>query len=218
MNENEIRNVIWQLSRYITSCRLANLSDEKVSDLLKKVFALRLATMSSDLHEIEHQIVDQCFTAVSAEARRRGLSVPGLPVEVVIDADGTFRKGEKELRRALRTLSFEEMMNFIDSLLAEPLSEAQRMTIIKSKPAGFYSDGFAFCKLYCSGFGLLLQRNHKVLQSAAGLADYGNHLDFEVAGLTGNTHFDIGADDQQGIHILGRHIAEITNVDREQRR
>lgn len=129
MND-EIRTVIWQLSRYITSCQLASLSDEKVSELLKKVFALRLATISSDLHEIEHQIIEQCFTAVSAEARRRGLNVPGLPVEVVIDADGTFRKGEKELRRALRTLSFEEMMNFIDSLLAEPLSEAQRMTII----------------------------------------------------------------------------------------
>ncbi|MBQ7632743.1 MAG: hypothetical protein IJS88_01340 [Alphaproteobacteria bacterium] len=129
MNE-EIRNVIWQLSRYITSCRLASLSDEEMSNLFKKVFALRLATMGSDLHEIEHQIVEQCFTAVSAEARRRGLSVPGLPVEVVIDADGTFRKGEKELRRALRTLNFEEMMKFIDSLLAEPLSEAQRLTII----------------------------------------------------------------------------------------
>jgi hypothetical protein len=129
MND-EIREIVWRLSRYVQSCQLAGLKDEKVSSLFKQVFALRLATLSADAEEFEHQIIEQCYTAVSAEARRRGLNVPGLPVEVVIAADGTFRKGEKELRRALSVLSFEEMMKFIDAILNCPISEEQRMTII----------------------------------------------------------------------------------------
>ena len=141
MNMNdEIRSVIWQLSRYIQSCQLSKLDNEKVSALFKQVFALRLVTLSSDLHEIEHQIIEQCYTAIAAEARHRGLNVPGLPVEVVIDADGTFRKGEKELRRALSTLSFEDMIRFIDSLLEQPINEAQRMTIINLAREKVYAD------------------------------------------------------------------------------
>jgi len=130
MDINSVRTVIWQLSRYVQSCQLASLSDEKISALLKQVFALRLVIMSMDIHEIERQIAEQCFRAIAAEARRRGLNVPGLPVEVVINADGTFRKGEAELRRALATLSFEDVIRFIDALLAEPINEAQRMALI----------------------------------------------------------------------------------------
>ena len=115
MND-EIREIVWRLSRYVQSCQLAGLKDEKVSSLFKQVFALRLATLSADAEEFEHQIIEQCYTAVSAE--------------VVIAADGTFRKGEKELRRALSVLSFEEMMKFIDAILNCPISEEQRMTII----------------------------------------------------------------------------------------
>ena len=96
--------------------------------------------MSSNLHEIEHQIIEQCYTAIAAEARNRGQNVPGLPVEVVIDVDGNFRKGEAELRRALKTLSFEEMIDFIDALLAEPINEAQRMTIINLARDRVYAD------------------------------------------------------------------------------
>ena len=139
MNQ-EIRTVIWQLSRYVQSCQLASLSDEKVSSLFKQVFALKLVTTGMELHEIEHQVIEQCFTAVSAEARHRGLHVPGLPVEVVIDADGNFRKGEAELRRALNTLSFDEMIRFIDAILAEPINDAQRMTIINLARDRVYAD------------------------------------------------------------------------------
>lgn len=127
---NEIKRIIWELSRYVQSCQLSGLSDEKISALFKQVFSLRLAMLSMDAEEIEQQIVELSYIAVSAEARRRGLNVPGLPVEVVIAADGTFRKGEKELRRALSCLSFEEMMKFIDAILSNQISEAQRMTII----------------------------------------------------------------------------------------
>ncbi len=130
MKENEIREVIWQLSRYIQSCQLAGLSNEEVSSLFKQVFSLRLAVTNMNLHEIEKQIINQCYTAIAAEARNRGLHVPGLPVEVVIDADGNFRKGEAELRRALSTLSFEETIRFIDAVLEETISEAQRLAII----------------------------------------------------------------------------------------
>ena len=59
---------------------------------------------------------------------------------MVIDADGTFRKGEKELRRALSTLSFEDMIRFIDSLLEQPINEAQRMTIINLAREKVYAD------------------------------------------------------------------------------
>ena len=140
MNENEIRTVIWQLSRYVQSCQLASLSNEKISSLYKQVFALKLAVTSMNIHEIEHQIIEQCFMAVSAEARSRGLHVPGLPVEVVIDADGNFRKGEAELRRALNALSFEEMIRFIDAILSEPINEAQRLTIINLARDRVYAD------------------------------------------------------------------------------
>lgn len=129
MND-EIRKTIWQLSHYLQSCQLSGLDNEKISSLFKQVFSLRLATLSMQLTEIEQQVIELCFMAVSAEARRRGLNVPGLPVEVIINADGTFRKGEAELRRALSTLSFEEMMKFIDAILDNQINEAQRMTII----------------------------------------------------------------------------------------
>ena len=86
--------------------------------------------LSMDAEEIEQQIVELSYVAVSAEARRRGLNVPGLPVEVVIAADGTFRKGEAELRRALSTLSFDDMMKFIDAILDNQITEKQRMTIL----------------------------------------------------------------------------------------
>ena len=127
---NEIREIIWRLSRYVQSCQLASLKDEEVSSLFKQVFALRLATLSAEAEEFEHQIIELSYTAVSAEARRRGLNVPGLPVEVVIAADGTFRKGEAELRRALSMLSFDDMMKFIDAILDNQITEEQRMTII----------------------------------------------------------------------------------------
>jgi hypothetical protein len=127
---NEIRKIIWELSRYVQSCQLSGLSDEKISALFKQVFALRLAMLSMDAEEIEQQIVELSYVAVSAEARRRGLNVPGLPVEVVIAADGTFRKGEAELRRALSTLSFDDMMKFIDAILDNQITEKQRMTIL----------------------------------------------------------------------------------------
>ena len=127
---NEIRKIIWELSRYVQSCQLSGLSDEKISALFKQVFALRLAMLSMDAEEIEQQIVELSYIAGSAEARRRGLNVPGLPVEVVIAADGTFRKGEAELRRALSTLSFDDMMKFIDAILDNQITEKQRMTIL----------------------------------------------------------------------------------------
>lgn len=127
---NEIRKIIWELSHYVQSCQLSGLSDEKISALFKQVFALRLAMLSMDAEEIEQQIVELSYVAVSAEARRRGLNVPGLPVEVVIAADGTFRKGEAELRRALSTLSFDDMMKFIDAILDNQITEKQRMTIL----------------------------------------------------------------------------------------
>lgn len=127
---NEIRRIIWELSHYVQSCQLSGLSDEKISSLFKQVFALRLAMLSMDAEEIEQQVVELSYIAVSAEARRRGLKVPGLPVEVVIAADGTFRKGEAELRRALSMLSFDDMMKFIDAILDNQINEKQRMTIL----------------------------------------------------------------------------------------
>ena len=129
MND-EIRAQIWQLSQYLQESRLTCLSEEELVRLFQMAFSLNVAMQSVEAEPVETQVVERSFAAVVDEVRRRGLTVRCLPVEVVIQADGTISKGIDELRFTFSKLSFDEMMQFIDAVLENPLNEAQRKALL----------------------------------------------------------------------------------------
>ena len=129
MND-EIRSQIWQLCQYLQSNRLTTLTDSELTDLFKLAFALKIVMQSVEAEPVEQQVVERSFTEIVAEARRRGLVIRSLPVEVVITKDGKIIKGLEELRFTFRMLSFDEMMQFIDAVLANPLNDAQRKALL----------------------------------------------------------------------------------------
>lgn len=129
MND-EVRAQIWQLSQYLQANRLTALSNEELAALFKMAFSLNVIMQNVEAEPVEHQVVERSFAEITSEARRRGLKIKSLPVEVVILRDGTIAKGLDELRFAFRLLSFDEMMQFIDSVLENPLNDAQRKALL----------------------------------------------------------------------------------------
>jgi hypothetical protein len=139
MND-EVRAQIWQLCQYLQSAQLTALSDEDLTALFRQSLALKILMQSVEHEPVEQQVVDRSFEAISAEAVRRKLVVRSLPVEVVITKDGKIVKGLEELRFVFRMLSFEDMMDFIDSVLEKPINDAQRKALLNLAYEKVYAD------------------------------------------------------------------------------
>lgn len=139
MND-EVRAQIWQLCQYLQSAQLTALSDEDLTVLFRQSLALKILMQSVEHEPVEQQVVDRSFEAISAEAVRRKLVVRSLPVEVVITKDGKIVKGLEELRFVFRMLSFEDMMDFIDSVLEKPINDAQRKALLNLAYEKVYAD------------------------------------------------------------------------------
>lgn len=139
MND-EVRAQIWQLCQYLQSARLNTLSDEDLTALFRQSLALKILMQSVEHEPVEQQVVDRSFEEISAEAVRRKLVVRSLPVEVVITKDGKIVKGLEELRFVFRMLSFEDMMDFIDSVLEKPINDAQRKALLNLAYEKVYAD------------------------------------------------------------------------------
>ncbi|MBR3675748.1 MAG: hypothetical protein IKN71_01260 [Alphaproteobacteria bacterium] len=139
MND-EVRAQIWQLCQYLQSTRLNTLSDEDLTALFRQSLALKILMQSVEHEPVEQQVVDRSFEEISAEAVRRKLVVRSLPVEVVITKDGKIVKGLEELRFVFRMLSFEDMMDFIDSVLEKPINDAQRKALLNLAYEKVYAD------------------------------------------------------------------------------
>lgn len=139
MND-EVRAQIWQLCQYLQSTRLNTLSDEDLTALFRQSLALKILMQSVEHEPVEQQVVDRSFEKISAEAVRRKLVVRSLPVEVVITKDGKIVKGLEELRFVFRMLSFEDMMDFIDSVLEKPINDAQRKALLNLAYEKVYAD------------------------------------------------------------------------------
>ena len=138
--DDEVRAQIWQLCQYLQSTRLNTLSDEDLTALFRQSLALKILMQSVEHEPVEQQVVDRSFEEISAEAVRRKLVVRSLPVEVVITKDGKIVKGLEELRFVFRMLSFEDMMDFIDSVLEKPINDAQRKALLNLAYEKVYAD------------------------------------------------------------------------------
>ena len=139
MND-EVRAQIWQLCQYLQSTKLNTLSDEDLTALFRQSLALKILMQSVEHEPVEQQVVDRSFEEISAEAVRRKLVVRSLPVEVVITKDGKIVKVLEELRFVFRMLSFEDMMDFIDSVLEKPINDAQRKALLNLAYEKVYAD------------------------------------------------------------------------------
>lgn len=138
--DEDIRAQIWQLCQYLQSARLTMLSNEELTALFQQVFALSVVMQNVEAEPLEHQVVERCFAEVTAEIRRRGLTIRCLPVEVVISKEGKFLKGLDELRFTFSILSFDEMMRFIDTVFEKPLNDAQRKALLQLAYEKVYAD------------------------------------------------------------------------------
>lgn len=130
---------MWEICRYLHS-DLSVFSDEEVTVLFQKVFELQMKMEGVEPLLVEQHIVAECLQCLIAEVRRRGLKIRSLPIEVVISAEGKFLKGEDELRYTFSLLSFDSMMEFIDSVLAQPLNDAQRKALLNLAYEKVYAD------------------------------------------------------------------------------
>ena len=142
MND-EIKAFIWQICQYLQPSYLTKLSDNELTVLFQQVFSLSMVMKYVDSEPVEKQIVENCLNSLIAEIRHRHLRVRSLPIEVIITTDGTFLKGQEELRYAFSKLNFDEMMEFIDSILAHPLNDAQRRALIDLARDKVYADANA---------------------------------------------------------------------------
>ena len=138
--DDEVRAQIWQLCQYLQSAQLTALSDEDLTALFRQSLALKILMQSVEHEPVEQQVVDSSFEAISAEAVRRKLVVRSLPVEVVITKDGKIVKGLEELRFVFSRLSFDDMMDFIDSVLEKPINDAQRKALLNLAYEKVYAD------------------------------------------------------------------------------
>ena len=129
MND-EVRAQIWQLCQYLQSARLEKLSDDEMRDLFKQSLALRMLMQSVDSEPVEKQVVERCYTEIIDEALRRHLQIRCRPIEVVVTKEGKIVKGLEELRLVFRMMSFDDMMDFIDTLLVDQLNDAQRKALL----------------------------------------------------------------------------------------
>ena len=139
----EIKEFIWQICQYLQPGVLVKLTNDDLTALFQQVFSLDMLMKSVDFEPVEKQVVADCLDKIIAEIRRRDIKVKSMPIEVIIDVDGAFVKGKEELRHAFAKLSFDEMMDFVDSILANPLNEAQRMAIIDLARDKVYTDATA---------------------------------------------------------------------------
>ena len=139
MND-ELKAFVWQVCQYLQPDFLTKLSDDELIALFQQVFSLRMIMRYVDSEPVERQVVENCVDSMIAEIRRRNLKVRSMPIEVIIDNDGTFVKGQEELRYAFEKLDFDDMMAFIDSILKYPLNDAQRAALINLAREKVYAD------------------------------------------------------------------------------
>ncbi|MBP5352748.1 MAG: hypothetical protein J6Y91_03165 [Alphaproteobacteria bacterium] len=79
--------------------------------------------------ETEKAMVEHLYQMVHEEAQKRGLD--GTVSKFGLNADGTFSVGREELKRNLKQLDFDSMMEFIDKVLEQPLTEEQRTAMLE---------------------------------------------------------------------------------------
>ncbi|MBR1826026.1 MAG: hypothetical protein IJ770_05515 [Alphaproteobacteria bacterium] len=139
MND-ELKALVWQVCRYLKSDFLKKLSDDELTSLFQQVFGLQMIMQNVDSEPVEQQVVAESVRQTIAEIRRRGLRIRSLPIEVVINANGEFVKGKDELRYTFSLLSFDNMMEFIDSVLSQPLNDAQRKALLDLAYEKVYAD------------------------------------------------------------------------------
>lgn len=142
MND-ELKAFVWQICQYLQPDFLTKLSDDELTALFQQVFSLRMIMRYIDSEPVEKQVVENCVDSMIAEIRRRNLKVRSMPIEVIIAGDGTFVKGKEELRYVFGKLDFDEMMEFIDSVLKHPLNDAQRTALINLAREKVFADANA---------------------------------------------------------------------------
>ena len=141
--DDELKAFVWQICQYLQADFLTKLPNDELTTLFQQVFSLSMLMKHIDTEPVEKQVVEECVNKLITEIRRRNIRVRSMPIEVIIASDGTFVKGEEELRYAFEKLDFDEMMDFIDSILKHPLNDAQRTALINVARDKIYADADA---------------------------------------------------------------------------
>lgn len=140
MNE-ELEEMVWLIHQYLQDENLQQLKNEELIFLFQQAYSIYLVMQYVDTDPVEHQVMENIVKNLSDELSRRSINkLPFMPFEVAIDVDGTFLRGRENLAHMFKFLSFDEMMELIDAILANPLNEAQRKALLELAREKVFAD------------------------------------------------------------------------------